>query len=424
MITSMFFLPGTMCDNCTQTMLFCLSNLLAIVAGKDSYLMRNFRGHNPEKGMVHPRKRSRKRLITSDSDDDDDYTDKDYSIEEDASKQLVLYDLQTTRRQQREFQLAEPIYDSSPLQQIPPKTKYGGHSRVLPSIGHYTVQCAQCFKWRIVPTKEKYEELRETISEELFVCARAREWNRVLSCDDPEDMSQDASRVWAIDKPNIAQTPVGWNREVRIRGEGCSKFADVPSTAFFSETSPSTLLNSFLHRIIHGMIDLVLDQSLCFSYNWYLAENPFYVRQGVYLGQFSFAIPKPLQEDYVRKRKYSATTRELPDILEPVEVNPLCWAAPPTRRELLQMGASASNPVDLDDEPEVFEAAPMHTNRRNLNQAVPSWSGRKKRAAASGEPKKRTMQQDSASIRPPSPPSWPRRGQPQRFPNDVEHVLL
>ncbi|XBI40243.1 hypothetical protein VPH35_124858 [Triticum aestivum] len=397
----MFFLPGTMCDNCTQTMLFCLSNLLAIVAGKDSYLMRNFRGHNPEKGMVHPRKRSRKRLITSDSDDDDDYTDKDYSIEEDASKQLVLYDLQTTRRQQREFQLAEPIYDSTPLQQIPPKTKYGGHSRVLPSIGHYTVQCAQCFKWRIVPTKEKYEELRETISEELFVCARAREWNRVLSCDDPEDMSQDASRVWAIDKPNIAQTPVGWNREVRIRGEGCSKFADV----YYTSPAGTTL---------RSMVEI----------ERYLAENPFYVRQGVYLGQFSFAIPKPLQEDYVRKRKYSATTRELPDILEPVEVNPLCWAAPPTRRELLQMGASASNPVDLDDEPEVFEAAPMHTNRRNLNQAVPSWSGRKKRAAASGEPKKRTMQQDSASIRPPSPPSWPRRGQPQRFPNDVEHVLL
>lgn len=72
---------------------FCLLNLLAIVTGKESYLMRNFRGHNPEKGMVHPRKCSRKRLITSDSDDDDDdYTDKDYSIEEDASKQLVLYD--------------------------------------------------------------------------------------------------------------------------------------------------------------------------------------------------------------------------------------------------------------------------------------------------------------------------------------------
>ncbi|XP_044960622.1 methyl-CpG-binding domain-containing protein 2-like [Hordeum vulgare subsp. vulgare] len=337
---------------------------------KQSYLTRNFRGHNPEKGMVHPRKRSRKRLVTGDSDDDD-YTDKDYSIEEDASKQLVLYD-QTTRRQQREFQLAEPIYDSTPLQQIPPKTRFGGHSRVLPSIAHYTVQCAQCFKWRVVPTKEKYEELRETISEELFECARAREWNRVLSCDDPEDMSQDGSRVWAIDKPNIAQTPLGWNREVRIRGLGCSKFADV----YYTSPAGTTL---------RSMVEI----------ERYLAENPFYIRQGVYLGQFSFATPKPLEEGYVRKRKYSATTCELPDILEPVEVNPLCWAAPPTRRELLQMGASASNPVEVDGKPEVFETPPMHTNRRNLNQAVPSSGGRKKRAASSGEPKKRTMKQAS-----------------------------
>lgn len=108
-----------------------------------------------------------------------------------------------------------------------------------------------------------------------------------------------------------------------------------------------------------------------------------------------------------------------------VSANPLCWAAPPTRRELLQMGASASNPVDLDDEPEVFEAPPGHTSRRNLNQAMPSWSGRKKRVSSSGEPKKRALKQVPASMRCPlSPPSWPRRGQPERFPSDVEHVLL
>ncbi|KAI4966039.1 hypothetical protein ZWY2020_046761 [Hordeum vulgare] len=41
----------------------------------------------------------------------------------------------------------------------------------------------------------------------------------------------------------------------------------------------------------------------------------------------------------------------------PDTVNPLCWAAPPTRSELLHMGASASNPIDLDDEPDVFETA-------------------------------------------------------------------
>jgi hypothetical protein len=197
--------------------------------------MGNFRGHSPETTTVHSHKsrRPRRKFITSDSDDDDDdYSDKDYSVEEE-SNQLVLYEPRTTtHRKQREVQFAEPIYLSTPLQQRSSKAKYG-HSKVLPSIGAYTVQCADCFKWRIVPTKEKYEELRETICRQLFVCARACEWNRPLSCDDPEDMSQDENHVWALDKPEIPQPPPGWYRDVRIRGEGCSKFADVYVTVPF-----------------------------------------------------------------------------------------------------------------------------------------------------------------------------------------------
>lgn len=34
----------------------------------------------------------------------------------------------------------------------------------------------------------------------------------------------------------------------------------------------------------------------------YLLEHPEYVEEGVTLSQFSFQIPKPLQENYVRKR--------------------------------------------------------------------------------------------------------------------------
>ncbi|TVT97833.1 hypothetical protein EJB05_56889, partial [Eragrostis curvula] len=74
--------------------------------------------------------------------------------------------------------------------------------------------------------KEKYEELRESICQELFVCERAHECNRVLSCDDTEDMSTNGSMVWAIDIPNIAKPPPGWDREARSRGAS-SKFADV-----------------------------------------------------------------------------------------------------------------------------------------------------------------------------------------------------
>lgn len=100
-------------------------------------------------------------------------------------------------------------------------------SRVLPSVGAFTVQCADCFKWRLIPTKEIYEEIREHILQVPFTCERAREWRPDVTCDDPADISQDGSRLWAIDKPNIAQPPPGWERQLRIRGEGSTKFADV-----------------------------------------------------------------------------------------------------------------------------------------------------------------------------------------------------
>jgi hypothetical protein len=106
-------------------------------------------------------------------------------------------------------------------------------SRVLPSVGAFTVQCAKCFKWRLIPTKQKYEELREHILEEPFFCETAREWRPDISCDDPTDIDQDGSRLWAIDKPNIAQPPPGWQRLLRIRGEGSTKFADVYVYHFF-----------------------------------------------------------------------------------------------------------------------------------------------------------------------------------------------
>lgn len=322
--------------------------------------MRTVHGHNPETGRVHSCKsRPSKKKLRKLSDTvevrtiDDDDNGKDYSME-DTSKQRVLYNPDITHEKQRAAEVTEPIDHYTSLHQRVMKPKYG-YGTVLPSIGAYTVQCAHCFKWRVVPTKEKYEELRESICQELFVCARAREWNRVLSCDDPEDMSQDGSRVWAIDKPSIAQPPPGWDREVRIRGEGSSKFADV------YYTSPSG-------RKLRSLVEI----------GRYLAENPHYIRQGVYLSQFSFATPKPLQEDYVRKRTYAAA-HELPELPEQAQVNPLCWAAPPTRRELLGgLVASNSNPADLDqpevsnpvdlDQPDVSEPPAPRTEKRTMKR--------------------------------------------------------
>lgn len=102
-----------------------------------------------------------------------------------------------------------------------------GAYKISPSVGAFTVQCSICFKWRFLPSKEKYEEIREHISEKPFVCEAAREWRPEISCNDEPDIRQDGSRLWAIDKPNIAQPPLGWERLLRIRGFGGSRFADV-----------------------------------------------------------------------------------------------------------------------------------------------------------------------------------------------------
>lgn len=156
--------------------------------------------------------------------------------------------------------------------------------RVLPSVGAFTVQCARCLKWRLIPTKEQYEAIRQCILEDPWVCENAYPWRPDASCDDPADISQDKSRLWAIDKPNISQPPPGWERLLVIRGEGASKFADV------YYVTPSG-------KKLRSMVEV----------ERFLIENPEYLEAGVNLSQFSYQIPKPLYEGYVRKRSASAT---------------------------------------------------------------------------------------------------------------------
>lgn len=186
-----------------------------------------------------------------------------------ASKQLVLYD--------------PTLNGGGPIEPFNPKPIYNHHSRfssprVLPYVGAFTVQCANCFKCRLVPTKEKYEEIREHIRENPFICKKASEWRPDISCEDPTDISQDGSKLWATDKPNIAQPPRGWQRLLRIRGKGCSKFVDI----YYHAPTGKRLRSSVEVK--------------------YLLEHPEYMDEGVTLSQFSFQIPKPLQEDYVKKR--------------------------------------------------------------------------------------------------------------------------
>ncbi|XP_072971964.1 methyl-CpG-binding domain-containing protein 2-like isoform X1 [Typha angustifolia] len=316
-----------------------------------------------------------------------DTEENDHCSTENASNQLVIYNPDTCDKGQEAIAVTGRIENDGLSFQsfIPPNSS----NRVLPSIGAFTVQCATCFKWRLIPTKEKYEEIRANILQNHFVCEQAREWRSDISCEDPEDISQDGSRLWAIDKPNIAQPPPGWERLLRIRGEGSSKFADVivftpiepgiySADYDFLQTLlphcyflPSFLLGQRLFKIrklaswyyvsptgkkLRSMVEI----------QRYLVDSPEHIRQDVDLSQFSFQIPRPLQENYVRKRVPRVNNpSDGADLgvsrpLELEDVNPLSWAGPPSSRELYSGSTdSATPPAEAQ-----FNRMPTETSTR------------------------------------------------------------
>lgn len=151
--------------------------------------------------------------------------------------------------------------------------------KVLPCVGAFTVQCALCMKWRLIPTKEQYEEIRQSVLEKPFFCSSAASWRPDVSCEDPSDVLQDESHLWAIDRPNIPVAPPGWERQLVIRAAGASKFADV---YYMTPTG----------RKLRSMPEV----------ERFLAEFPEYGRAGVKHSQFSFIIPRPLDSNYCRKK--------------------------------------------------------------------------------------------------------------------------
>ncbi|CAA7022903.1 unnamed protein product [Microthlaspi erraticum] len=152
-------------------------------------------------------------------------------------------------------------------------------------ISQLTVQCATCFKWRVVPWMEIYEEIRTYLEEEPFFCDVACQWKPGMSCEVPADISQEGTElIWALESHLIPRPPVGWRRLTKIRNEGGSCFADI----YYITPLGQTLRSG--PEVIR-----------------YLKENPQYIIEGKRIEeqvkeQFSFKIPKPLQEDYVRKR--------------------------------------------------------------------------------------------------------------------------
>jgi len=83
----------------------------------------------------------------------------------DTPKNLVLYDLVTNGDNQYQLTL-DPFWCITPS--LDPK--------VLLIVVVFTIQCNSCSKWRLIPTKKKYEEIHDNILQNSFVCYKAWEW--------------------------------------------------------------------------------------------------------------------------------------------------------------------------------------------------------------------------------------------------------
>ncbi|KAJ8568105.1 hypothetical protein K7X08_020827 [Anisodus acutangulus] len=232
--------------------------------------------------------------------------------DENAEKQLVLYDPAIAAAT---FKVKHPSAR---------KRSLANYTSRAAKVGAFAVQCARCFKWRYIPTMEKYEVIREHLLEQLFYCETTREWNSNKSCEDPPDLTQDGSRPWAIDKPNIPLPPPGWERLLRIRAESGTSFADV-----YYVTPSGKQLRSKV------------------QIQKYLEQHSEYVTEGVKDTQFSFQIPRPLQQNYVKKRLASSLDESISIV---VIVNPISWVVPVGNTGLLGGPASSapSDTVPLD----------------------------------------------------------------------------
>lgn len=148
------------------------------------------------------------------------------------------------------------------------------------SVVAFTAQCSVCFKWRFLPSKEKFEEIREHILEQPFVCAVAREWRPKISCNDDPDITQDGSKLWAIERPNTARPPLGWERLLKIRGPGGARFADV-YVLFY-------ILFKLLFRSYHPLLRFIIKVELSYTFRYYVTPSGMRLRSKVEVQRYFF----------------------------------------------------------------------------------------------------------------------------------------
>ncbi|KAL3833638.1 hypothetical protein ACJIZ3_008374 [Penstemon smallii] len=170
-------------------------------------------------------------------------------------------------------------------------------NRVWDSVQLYSVRCEECSKWRIIPFKEKYEEIREKINENSFT----------LSCQDSTDIEEQDDRYILMDKPNIPRTCPGWQRLIRMRAPGRKRFADVYYVA------PS-------EKRMRSMVEL----------DKFFEKNPEFLLGGINTSMFSFQAPVPLDENYIAKHRYRAPSASGSSNTSnvPLDVNQNLWIVP------------------------------------------------------------------------------------------------
>ncbi|CAM0885773.1 unnamed protein product [Alopecurus aequalis] len=80
-------------------------------------------------------------------------------------------------------------------------------------VSMFAVQCCDCHKWRMIPTKDEFETIRENFTEDPWFCGR----KPGCSCEDPADIEYDNSRIWVIDMPDIPKPPPNTERLAIMR---------------------------------------------------------------------------------------------------------------------------------------------------------------------------------------------------------------
>lgn len=123
----------------------------------------------------------------------------------------------------------------------------------------WSAQCGECFKWRLIPTEEEFEEIRSKFIEDPFVCSKKPN----VSCEDPADIERDESRIWAIHKPELPKTPRGFKKSMVLRKD-LSRMDCYYSTPNGKKIRASTDVPKFLDKFPKYKKDL---SSNDFSFN-------------------------------------------------------------------------------------------------------------------------------------------------------------